>query len=182
MAGQGSEARVCRPMFSQLWVPCNTNDQAMVGSEAYCRILSVLHLAQPLLLRLDSHLWQLVARQICPASRMANYALKPTVGLVSRAGVIPVSVEQDSPGPMGKCVRDVATLLNVIVGPDAKDKASIEAASHIDKDYTRFLTRTFDGLKFGVLSPWYFQAKGNIRDGDGAVEVWPWNMGRMDQA
>lgn len=102
---------------------------------------------------------------------MANYTLKPSVGLVSRGGMIPVSVHQDSSGPMGKCVKDVAMLLNVMVGPDDRDEASMQAASHIDRDYTRFLVKKFTGLKFGVLSPWYFQAKDNIRGGDGAVEV-----------
>ena len=66
--------------------------------------------------------------------------IKPTVGLTSRAGIIPVSPNQDSVGPMAKSVRDIAHLLNVLVGPDKTDPKSIEAAEVIKADYTEFLT------------------------------------------
>lgn len=102
---------------------------------------------------------------------MANYARKPTVGLVSRARTIPVSTNQDSPGPVAKCVRDLTLLLNVLAGPDEGDLASVELKAKIQHDYTIHLSCNFNGLKFGVSSPWYFLSRENIRDSDGADEV-----------
>jgi len=96
---------------------------------------------------------------VCPASATATVGLKPTVGLTSRAGVIPISFTQDSPGPMARSVEDVAYLLSAIAGFDAEDPArgevgwtAPEAASASAPvhepgavDYTRFLDP--DGLR-----------------------------------
>lgn len=60
----------------------------------------------------------------CPASATATVGLKPTVGLTSRSGVIPISYTQDSPGPMGRTVADVAALLTAIAGYDPEDPGS----------------------------------------------------------
>jgi amidase len=60
---------------------------------------------------------------VCPAAASAVVGLKPTVGLVSRAGVIPVSFTQDSPGPLARSVEDVAYLLTAIAGYDEEDPA-----------------------------------------------------------
>ncbi|KAF0708981.1 hypothetical protein AaE_013024 [Aphanomyces astaci] len=62
-----------------------------------------------------------------PASFQSVVGLKPTVGLVSRRGVIPLSTRQDSPGPMGRTVADVARVLQAIAGFDPKDRASKDA-------------------------------------------------------
>ena len=102
---------------------------------------------------------------MCPASRAGVWALKPTVGLTSRAGIIPVSLNQDSAGPMAKSVRYIAHLLNVLVGPDKRDPKSVEAAEGIKADYTEFLTSNFDGLRIGVLSPEWFMKEDNISYG-----------------
>ncbi|MBI3885816.1 MAG: amidase [Opitutae bacterium] len=59
-----------------------------------------------------------------PAGHAAIVAVKPTVGLVSRTGVIPLSASQDTPGPMARTVRDAAILLAVLAGPDARDAAT----------------------------------------------------------
>jgi amidase len=61
---------------------------------------------------------------ICPSERAALYGLKPTVGLASRSGIIPIAHSQDSPGPMAKSAYDVAMLLTIIAGFDARDTAS----------------------------------------------------------
>jgi amidase len=82
---------------------------------------------------------------VSPSSMCGIVGLKPTVGLVSRAGVIPVSRTQDSPGPMARSVRDVALLLNALVGPDPDDPLTANTASHADADYTRHLDP--DGLR-----------------------------------
>ncbi|CZT05787.1 uncharacterized protein RCO7_03940 [Rhynchosporium graminicola] len=99
---------------------------------------------------------------ICPSSRAGIWALKPTVGLISRAGIIPVSLNQDSPGPMAKNVKDIALLLNALVGPDEADPASIGASSGRRSDYTAFLTPNFEGLRVGVMNPEWFMSDQNI--------------------
>src|SRR6202035_653186 len=80
--------------------------------------------------------------------------IKPTVGLVSRAGVIPISHSQDTPGPMARTVTDAAVLLGVIAGRDPGDRATESA--RVERDYTRFLDRQgARGKRLGVLRlPW----------------------------
>jgi amidase len=81
---------------------------------------------------------------VCPASASGVVGIKPTVGLVSRAGVIPISHNQDSVGPHGRTVTDAALVLGAIVGPDPDDPATAAAAS-APADYARFLVP--DGLR-----------------------------------
>src|SRR5438552_6432971 len=73
--------------------------------------------------------------------------IKPTVGRISRYGVIPISADQDTPGPMTKTVTDAAILLGVLEGksPDPNDPATNRCTPPPNHDYTRFLKR--DGLK-----------------------------------
>lgn len=61
---------------------------------------------------------------VAPAGRAALYALRPTMGLVSRAGIVPGCKMMDTVGPMAKCVYDVALLLENMVGPDPEDESS----------------------------------------------------------
>ncbi|MGH8980225.1 MAG: amidase family protein, partial [Acidimicrobiales bacterium] len=65
---------------------------------------------------------------ICPAAACGVAGLKPTAGLVSRTGVVPISFSQDSPGPLGRCTRDVALLLEVLAGAGAVDDGEDEMA------------------------------------------------------
>jgi amidase len=81
----------------------------------------------------------------CPSSFCGLVGLKPTVGLVSRAGIIPISATQDTAGPMTRTVTDTAILLGVIAGADPRDSATTGAASHTEAGYRRFLDP--DGLK-----------------------------------
>lgn len=81
----------------------------------------------------------------CPASIMGLVGLKPTVGLVSRSGIIPISATQDTAGPIARSVADAATLLSAIAGVDPRDPATQASASVAGTDYTRFLD--LDGLK-----------------------------------
>jgi amidase len=76
---------------------------------------------------------------ICPASVNGVVGLKPTVGLVSRAGIIPIAATQDTAGPLGRTVADVAALLGPMTGVDARDPAT--KASKALPDYTAFLNR-----------------------------------------
>lgn len=83
----------------------------------------------------------------CPSSVNGIVGIKPTVGLVSRTGIIPISATQDTAGPMTRTVRDAAILLNVIAGADSADKVTdgIQKANFTIPDYTSFLLK--DGLK-----------------------------------
>jgi amidase len=82
---------------------------------------------------------------ISPANVCGIVGLKPTVGLVSRAGVIPIAHSQDTAGPMGRTVADVAALLTVLAGVDPRDPVTAEAQGHVATDYTAVLD--VDGLR-----------------------------------
>ena len=82
---------------------------------------------------------------VSPANANGLVGLKPTVGLVSRTGIIPISHTQDTAGPMARTVRDAAILLGALAGSDPRDAATREADAHRETDYTAFLAK--DGLK-----------------------------------
>jgi amidase len=82
---------------------------------------------------------------VCPASSNGVVGLKPTVGLVSRSGIIPISHSQDTAGPLCRTVRDAAILLGALTGVDAEDKATGESRGKSYADYTQFLAA--DGLR-----------------------------------
>jgi len=87
----------------------------------------------------------------CPSSLNGLVGLKPTVGLVSRTYVIPVSHHQDTPGPIGRSVADVAALLTAIAGSDPRDPATAVADAH-KQDYVLALRHaSLQGKRFGVL-------------------------------
>jgi amidase len=87
----------------------------------------------------------------CPASVNGIVGIKPTVGLVSRTGIIPISKTQDTAGPFGRTVRDAVLLLQVLAGADASDEATAAAAGHIQSDYTRFLDENaLAGKRIGI--------------------------------
>jgi amidase len=88
---------------------------------------------------------------ICPAAVNGLVGLKPTVGLVSRTGIIPISVSQDTAGPMARTVADAALLLNGLAGADAADPAAA-ATGNIAADYTTYLKAdALKGRRIGVL-------------------------------
>ena len=76
---------------------------------------------------------------VCPSSANGIVGIKPTVGLVSRAGIIPISHTQDTAGPMARTVRDAAVVLGVLAGADPRDPASAAADERGLADYTPFL-------------------------------------------
>lgn len=81
----------------------------------------------------------------CPASVNGLVGIKPTVGLVSRSGIIPISATQDTAGPMARTVTDAAILLSVLAAEDAKDAITIGSQKKAVPDYSLFLK--IDGLK-----------------------------------
>jgi amidase len=82
---------------------------------------------------------------VCPASANGVVGLKPTVGLWSRTGIIPISHSQDTPGPICRTVRDAAILLGALTGVDDEDSATSESRGKSYADYTQFLVA--DGLR-----------------------------------
>ncbi|HEY4291752.1 amidase [Luteibacter sp.] len=88
---------------------------------------------------------------ICPASMNGLVGIKPTVGLVSRAGIVPISHSQDTAGPMARSVADAAAVLGAIAGSDPRDSATVEADKHAT-DYTKFLDpNALRGKRIGVV-------------------------------
>ncbi|HET9694245.1 MAG TPA: amidase, partial [Steroidobacteraceae bacterium] len=88
---------------------------------------------------------------VCPSGANGVVGLKPTVGLLSRAGIIPISLEQDTAGPITRNVTDAAVLLGVMAGVDPKDPATYEQVGHAYRDYTQFLDGTaLQGARIGV--------------------------------
>ena len=89
---------------------------------------------------------------ICPAAVSGLVGLKPTVGLVSRTGIIPISISQDTAGPMARTVADAALLLNGLAGVDERDPAGKASEGQRASDYTSFLNAdALRGKRIGVL-------------------------------
>jgi amidase len=82
---------------------------------------------------------------VCPSGANGIVGLKPTVGLWSRSGIIPISYTTDSAGPMVRTVRDAAILLGALTGVDPDDDMTANSEEHIHADYTQFLNE--DGLQ-----------------------------------
>jgi amidase len=104
---------------------------------------------------------------ICPSSVAGLVGIKPTVGLVSRSGIIPISHSQDTAGPMARTVADAAALLTVIAGVDKDDAASLAKTRPAPVDYARFLhADALRGARIGVVR----KAMGYQPDVDAAME------------
>jgi amidase len=92
---------------------------------------------------------------VCPASANGLVGIKPTLGLVSRSGIIPISHSQDTAGPMARTVRDAATLLSAMAGVDARDSATAASAGKA-ADYTKFLDPNgLKGARIGVARKYF---------------------------
>jgi amidase len=88
---------------------------------------------------------------ICPSAANGVVGIKPTVGLVSRAGIIPISATQDTAGPIARDLRDAAIVLSAIAGSDPRDPATVDADKHAT-DYTKFLDpNALRGKRIGVV-------------------------------
>lgn len=87
----------------------------------------------------------------CPASTNGTVGIKPTVGLVSRSGIIPISFTQDTAGPLARTVTDTAILLNVLTGVDPNDEATKNSEGKSAPDYTLYLEANgLQGKRIGV--------------------------------
>ena len=111
---------------------------------------------------------------VCPASINGIVGLKPTVGLVSRTHVVPISHSQDTPGPMTQTVRDAALVLGGIAGSDPLDAATA-AADARKTDYVAALTGSIAGLRIGVL-------RGAVGDNPGTRAVFDAALAKLKGA
>jgi amidase len=88
---------------------------------------------------------------VCPSGANGDVGIKPTLGLWSRAGVVPISANQDTAGPIARNVTDAAVLLGAATGVDPNDAATADQAGHAFTDYTRFLNdKALNGARIGV--------------------------------
>jgi amidase len=93
---------------------------------------------------------------VCPSSINALVGIKPTIGLVSRSGIVPIAHSQDTAGPMARTVTDAAVLLNAMTGKDPRD-AAMAAAPAAPADYTAALkAEALKGARIGVARAQYF--------------------------
>ena len=88
---------------------------------------------------------------MCPSSSNGVVGIKPTVGLWSRSGIIPISHSQDTAGPMTRTLRDAAIMLGAVTGVDPRDEATSRSAGNAQTDYTQFLDPGgLQGARIGV--------------------------------
>lgn len=124
---------------------------------------------------------------VYPAAMCGIAGLKPTVGLVSRTGVIPLAHSQDTVGPMARCVRDLAELLTVLAGPDPADPVTLSQPPPVD--YAAALDpEALKGARLGVVRQFWghdprvdevVEAQLGVLRGAGAVLVDPVNLGDL---
>jgi amidase len=133
---------------------------------------------------------------VSPSSTAALVGIKPTLGLISRTGIIPIAHSQDTAGPMARTVTDAAMLLGVLAGTDPRDPATRDADRKGQRDYTRYLDRDgLRGARIGVVRNRLFGyspaadrlAEAAIADikGQGAIIVDPANiptLGKFDDS
>ena len=129
---------------------------------------------------------------VCPASLNGVVGIKPTVGLTSRAGVVPISHTQDTVGPYGRTVADAAAVLGLLTGVDPRDPATARSTGHFHTDYTQFLDPDgLDGARIGVMrngvtgystdTDAIFEQALEIMADAGAILVDPTDIPTMDQ-
>lgn len=88
---------------------------------------------------------------VCPAGANSTVGIKPTIGLVSRSGIVPISAEQDTAGPITRNITDAAAALSVVQGVDPEDPVTGDAAGFVDRDYLEALDpNALSGARIGV--------------------------------
>ncbi len=93
---------------------------------------------------------------VCPSNANGVVGIKPTVGLLSRSGIVPISFTQDTPGPMARTVTDAAVCLGAMTGVDPRDSKTAASEGKYHADYTRFLNKNgLEGKRIGWYKPGY---------------------------
>jgi amidase len=88
---------------------------------------------------------------VCPSSANSLVGIKPTIGIISRAGIIPIAHSQDTAGPMTRTVADAAIILGALAGIDSRDEATNASRGRSVSDYTQFLDKDgLRGMRLGV--------------------------------
>lgn len=128
---------------------------------------------------------------VCPSTRNGIVGIKPTVGLISRSGIIPISHIQDTAGPMARTVRDGAVMLGTLTGEDRRDSATTASEGKSYSDYTSFLeregmrnarigvVRNFPGFDNRVLT--LLEEAISAMASDGAIIVDPADVPNMEK-
>jgi amidase len=106
---------------------------------------------------------------VCPSSHNALVGIKPTLGLTSRSGVVPIAHSQDVTGPMARTVADAATVLGPMTGVDPRDPATADSRGHAVGDYRRFLDP--DGLRGARVGVWREGVFGISPEADAVAEA-----------
>jgi amidase len=106
---------------------------------------------------------------VCPSSHNALVGIKPTLGLTSRAGVVPIAHSQDVTGPMARTVADAATVLGPMTGVDPRDPATADSRGHAFGDYRRFLDP--GGLRGARIGVWREGVFGISPEADAIAEA-----------
>ncbi len=128
---------------------------------------------------------------ICPAQTNGIVGIKPTLGLLSRSGIIPIAHSQDTAGPMARTVADAAILLSAMTGVDERDSATKPSAKYALTDYTKFLDENgLKGARIGVARNMcgseprilkIFETSIDVMKHLGAVIVDPANLPNFDK-
>src|SRR5438034_4181335 len=88
---------------------------------------------------------------VCPSGANADAGIKPTLGLLSRSGIVPITADQDTAGPIARNMTDAAALLGAMTGVDPTDAATAAQAGHAFTDYTQFLDKNaLQGARIGI--------------------------------
>jgi amidase len=106
---------------------------------------------------------------VCPSSHNALVGIKPSLGLTSRSGVVPLAHSQDVTGPMARTVADAATVLGPMTGVDPRDPATADSRGHAFRDYRRFLDP--DGLRGARVGVWREGVFGVSPEADAVAEA-----------
>ena len=118
--------------------PCGSSSGSAVAVSANLCVISI-----------GTETWGSI---ICPSNANGIVGIKPTVGLWSRTGIIPISYTQDTAGPMARTLTDACVLLGALVGIDSSDNKSLESFGHFENDYTKFLNENgLIGKRIGYL-------------------------------
>ncbi|MBM4184296.1 MAG: amidase [Gemmatimonadetes bacterium] len=121
---------------------------------------------------------------LSPANATMLVGIKPTVGRISRWGVIPITADQDTPGPMARTVTDAAILMGVLEGaPDANDPATTRCTPPTGGDYTQFLrTDGLRGARIGIPRAFYYDSLRLPGESEAAGGLAPERRAAMDEA
>jgi amidase len=114
---------------------------------------------------------------VCPSSHNSLVGIKPTLGLTSRSGVVPIAHSQDVTGPMCRTVADAATVLGAMTGVDPRDPATADSRGHSHRDYRRFLDP--EGLRGARIGVWREGVFGRSPEADAIGEAAIAALGRL---